>query len=322
MKSLDPACRRLQRSALAVAGAFFVFSSTPGISAAETVPAPAKADKSSGTADALNMDWRGSYGRARGDRANLAIQTAQTELPPADSRVNPNHDYVINLRVAPWLAQPGGNATLGSLGTEVDLQDDLGIDDYDVHPSGSANLRLGRHDIWIDALVIDISASDVVQRTITFGSLTVPVNRSVRSDIELQLYDFRYGYSFFDLKQDGFRLGPTLGVAYLDFDVKVTDQVAGTSDSFSESVPIPRIGLQGSVPFGSFDFAAKFSGLYVEFGDFEGYSIEGDVSVAWRPLRNFGLVGGYPAISTDIEFKSDNFNLTFQGPYFGAELRF
>ena len=220
------------------------------------------------------------------------------------------------------MAQPSGNATLGSLGTEVDLQDDLGMDDYEIQPAGSANLRLGRHDLWFDALAIDISATDTVNRTFTFGSITIPVNRAVRTELDLQLYDLRYGYSFFDLQRHGFRLGPTLGIAYLDLDVKVTDQVTQSTDSLSGGFPIPRLGLQGSIPFGHFDFAAKLAGLYLEYGDFEGYTVEGDISVAWRPLRNIGLVGGYRAIRTDVSNNNDSFNLTFQGPYLGAELRF
>ena len=76
------------------------------------------------------------------------------------------------------------------------------------------------------------------------------------------------------------------------------------------------------MPFGNFDLAAKFAGLYIGYGDFEGYTIEGDISLAWRPLRNIGLVAGYRVIRTDIEYDNDKFNLTFQGPYLGAELRF
>ena len=139
----------------------------------------------------------------------------------SNSPVSPNHDYTINIRIAPWFAQPGGNATLGSLGTEADLQDDLGADDYEIQPAGSVNLRFGRHDIWFDALAIDISASDTVDRMISFGSLAIPAGRGVLSELDLQLYDLRYGYSFFDLQRHGFRLGPTLGIAYLDLDVKI-----------------------------------------------------------------------------------------------------
>jgi len=257
------------------------------------------------------------YGRSYEARRQMAAGAGN-----GWSRVNPNHDYTLNIRVAPWLAQPGGRATLGSLGTDVDLKDDLGFDEYKIAPAGSANLRLGRHDLWLDALLINTSASDTVSQTITFGSLTIPVNRSVRSDVDLKIYDLRYGYSFFDQDRHGFRLGPTLGVAYVDLDVKVTDQVTGSSDSLSESFPMPRLGLQGSMPVGPFELAAKVAGLYVEYNDFKGYTIEGDVSVTWRPFRNVGLAAGYRAIKTDIEYKNDKFDLTFQGPYLGAELRF
>ncbi|MDA1326984.1 MAG: hypothetical protein O3C34_19865 [Proteobacteria bacterium] len=326
MKIPDPTCRYRRNGALAVAAAILVFSSAPGIAVAADSPAPAGLFKPAVVTDALIPDLAGPHDQFPGTREQSAAETGKAGSnaagSPASSRVSPNHDYTINLRVVPWLAQPGGNATLGSLGTDVELHDDLGIDSYKITPAGSANLRFGRHDFWFDALAVDISASDTVDRTITFGSLTIPVSRGVRSELDLQLYDLRYGYSFFDLQADGFRLGPTLGIAYLDFDVKITDQVTGTSNRLSESFPIPRLGLQGSIPFGQFDLGAKFAGLYIGYGDFEGYTIEGDISLAWRPLRNFGLVAGYRAIRTDIEYKNDNFNLTFQGPYLGAELRF
>lgn len=326
MKIPYPTRHYIRNGALAVAGALLALSSAPGIGVAADRSAPAGRDKLVGVSDVLMPDLAGPHDQFPGTREQSAAETGKAGSnaagSPASSRVNPNHDYTINFRVVPWLVQPGGNATLGSLGTDVDLHDDLGIDSYRISPAGSANLRFGRHDIWFDALAVDISASDTVDRTITFGSLTIPVSRNVRSELDLQLYDLRYGYSFFDLQTDGFRLGPTLGVAYLDFDVKITDQVTGTSDSLSESFPIPRLGLQGSIPFGQFDLGAKFAGLYIGYGDFDGYTVEGDISLAWRPLRNFGLVAGYRAIRTEIEYKNDNFNLTFQGPYLGAELRF
>lgn len=231
--------------------------------------------------------------RVTGKRVQLASQPGDAGSTSVDSRPSSNHDYTLNIRIVPWLAQPDGRATLGSLGTDVDLHDDLGLESYKVNPAGSANLRFGRHDIWFDALGVDISESSTVSRTITFGSLTIPTNRAVRSEVDIQLYDFRYGYSFFDVPKNGFRFGPTVGVAYLDIDVRVTDLVTSSSDSLSERLPLPRLGLQGAVPFGDFEIGAKVSGLYVEYGDFEGYTVEGDVSLAWRPLRNVGLVAGY-----------------------------
>ncbi len=80
--------------------------------------------------------------------------------------------------------------------------------------------------------------------------------------------------------------------------------------------------MQGSIPYENFLFEGKISGLYIDYEDFEGYAVEGDVSVTWRPYQNFGLVGGYRVIAADIDHNNDNYDVMFQGPYIGAEMRF
>ena len=254
--------------------------------------------------------------------SQTAEQVAKDGPAPTKSKVSPNHNYKFNVRFVPWLTQVDGDLKLGSLGTTIDVDDDLGFDDFEPNLAGSANLRLGRHDFWFDALAIDMSTSNVAGRTFTFGPITIPVSRAIRSEIDVQLYDFRYGYMFFEIEKDGFRLGPTIGVAYLDLDVTVSDQVTGSKTSIKEEFPIPRIGAQGSIPYGNFLFDAKLSGLYIDYDDFEGYAVEGDLSVAWRPYKNVGLVGGFRAITVDIDRKDDNYDVTFWGPYVGVELRY
>jgi len=244
---------------------------------------------------------------------------------PAPAPSRRVHNYTISVRFLPWLTRVTGEVssdTSAGISAAIDFQDDLGFDDFEVNLSGSANLRLGRHDFWIDALVIDMSASDVVERSITFGSLTIEVSRPVKTEVDLALYDFRYGYSFFDLDSDGFRLGPTFGVAYLDFDVTITDKASGKKESIAEKFPIPRVGLHGEIPFGDFLVEADLSGLYISYDDYEGYAIEGNLGVVWRPKRNFGLVGGYRVIAIDIDHRDNNYDVTFHGPYLGVELRY
>ena len=251
-----------------------------------------------------------------------AGQAGISRPAPAKSLVSRRHDYTFNIRFVPWLMQPDGDIKLGSVGATIDVDDDLGFDDYEFNLAGSANLRLGRHDFWFDALSIDMSTSNTAERTFTYGSITIPVSRAIESDIDVSLYDFRYGYSFFELESDGFRLGPTIGVAYFNLKVKVTDLVTGADSSIDEEFPIPRIGVQGAIPYGNFQFEGELSGLFIDYDDFKGYAVEGDFSVAWRPYGNLGLVGGYRVIAADVDYKNDNFDITFHGPYLGVEIRY
>ena len=267
-------------------------------------------------------------GVAPGPGLSTPAPVELTKKPPPAPGPSPSrraHDYTINIRFLPWLTQVTGEVSKDSSSgpsPTIDLHDDLGLDDFEFNPSGSVNLRLGRHDFWIDALVIDMSASDVVERSFTFGSITIDVSRPVRTEVDLALYDFRYGYSFFDLDSDGFRLGPTIGVAYLDFDLTITDEISGTKESITEDFPIPRVGLHGEMPFGDFLVEADLSGLYISYDDYEGYAIEGNLGVVWRPKRNVGLVGGYRVIAIDIDHRDNNYDVTFHGPYLGVELRY
>jgi outer membrane protein len=62
MNCLELVCRRLRIGAVMVAGAFFVFSSAPGVSVAQDIPAPAPAgmDKMVGAVAVLLPDYEGS----------------------------------------------------------------------------------------------------------------------------------------------------------------------------------------------------------------------------------------------------------------------
>jgi hypothetical protein len=316
----------IRRDILVIVCALAAISLSSGSSWAEDSPASRVSDEPASTLQLPVPGLAGLEGWSTGTGEQSVAQIEQGGSTPvvaaSKASVNPNHRYTLNIRLTPWLAQPNGDAALGSLGTDVDLHDDLGLNNYKVRPAGSANLRFGNHDFWFDALVFNENESSVLTRTITFGSLTIPVSRAIRSEVDIQLYDLGYGYSFFDQETDGFRFGPTIGVAYLDFDVRITDLVAASTETLSETLPLPRLGLQGSIPIGDFEIGAKVAGLYLKFRDFKGYSVEGDISIAWRPVRHFGIVAGYRAITTDIDHNNDNINLTFQGPYVGAELRF
>ncbi len=76
------------------------------------------------------------------------------------------------------------------------------------------------------------------------------------------------------------------------------------------------------MPFGDFLVEAGLSGLYIDYDEFEGYAVEGDLSVTWRPYRYFGVVGGYRAIAMDVDHGRNNYDVTFHGPYLGHEVRY
>jgi hypothetical protein len=180
-------------------------------------------------------------------------------------------------------------------------------DDFKFQSTGAANLRIGRHNIWVDAPVIEVSETNVGERSFTFGTLSVGVRREVKTTFELERYDIRYGYSLFDFDKDGFRLGPTISLGLLDFKVALTDKVSSETDTLEDKFPVPRIGVHGEVTFGNFLVEADIAGLYIDYDDYEGYAVDANFAIVWRPYKYFGLVGGYRLFAVDIDDSKNNY---------------
>lgn len=254
--------------------------------------------------------------------------TAGRAVAAEDAAQSP-HDYTIRVRGEVWFSQLTGDVSdrgsapgVGSVKVDVDLDDDLGLGDYEATPSGSANLRIGGHDIWLAGFDYSNSVTETVDETFSFGGTTFTANTQVSSDVDLSRIDLVYGYSFFDFEEDGFRLGPTVTISYVDIDAEFVDLTTGTSEGFDAAIPVPLLGVHSEVPFYDFVGELDVSGIYANVGDVEGTGVRGSFNVAWRPLDYLGLVAGYRFIYFDGDIEDVDVDLFIHGPSVGLELRY
>lgn len=241
------------------------------------------------------------------------------------------HDYKMRFRPAVWTVFVEGEfETVTSLGNDVAvaLDGDLGYDDPYPTFQGEASFRRGRHDFWITGAYFDQSESAPINVEFTIRDEVFDLNGTVESEATLTDINFRYGYSFFDFENDGFRLGPTVAVSYTDISVEITELTiagipTGTRVSYDDTFPIPTIGAHAEVPYGNFMFSTQLGGFYVDTGDWEATGLRADAGVTWRPYDNVGFFAGLHAIYANLDLGDEEIDdLLLWGPAVGLEFRF
>ena len=177
-------------------------------------------------------------------------------------------------------------------------------------------------------MVFDQSESAPINVNFTIDGEDFDIGGLVDTEASFTDINFRYGYSFFDLKEDGFRLGPTIAVSYTDFSVKLTELTiagipTGARASFEDTFPVPTVGVHAEVPYGNFLFSTQLGGFYFDAGSFEGTGIRADAGVTWRPYDHVGFFAGLNAIFVDLTIDDEEIDdLLLWGPAVGLEFRF
>jgi hypothetical protein len=241
------------------------------------------------------------------------------------------HDYTVLVRPMAWLVFVEGKYKAdGPRGQSQSLKfdGDLGYDDPYPTFTGEARFRWGRHDFSIIGTLFDESEDAPINASFTIGGKDFDVGGVADTKTNLTDINFRYGYSFFEFEEDGFRLGPTIAVSYTELSVELRELTiagipTGTQTSWDETLPIPTIGFSAEVPFGNFLFSTQIGVFYFDSGNFEGLGLRAIAGAVWRPYDHVGFFAGLKTIYVDLELKSEEVDdLTLWGPAVGLEFRF
>ncbi len=241
------------------------------------------------------------------------------------------HDYTVRLRPTVWsVFVEGEYKTVTSLGRSVSvtIDGDLGYDNPYPTFNGEVSFRWGKHDFWITGAAFDQSESKSINVEFKIEDEIFDIGGVVDTETSITDINFRYGYSFFEFEEDGFRLGPTVAVSYTDISLELTELTiagipTGSRLKYEETYPVPTIGVHAEVPYGNFLFSTQFGGFYIEAGDFEATGIRAEAGVNWRPYDHVGFFAGLHAIYADLDLDNEQIDdLLLWGPAVGVEFRF
>jgi hypothetical protein len=186
------------------------------------------------------------------------------------------------------------------VGTEIDLEDDLGFDTkkFDFRTGGF--FRLGRrHRISFGYFSLSRNSNKVLDEEIDFGDETFPIGAEVNADFRTQFALLGYSFSF--LARDKVEVGVGLGLSAMFTKVEIAaagsageNPVHAVEERKSTTFPVATLGLDARwAPLSRMIVRGSVGGLYVKISSIEAAVGNADAAAEYYFVRNFGVGAGY-----------------------------
>jgi hypothetical protein len=212
----------------------------------------------------------------------------------------------------------------GGTGTVVGFERDLGLEEErTVQRFGVQWRPFSRHELAATYFSAPRSGFEQIDREITFGDETYPVQALVTSELDLDYRSISYTYWFRRSDRDG--LGLTLGAAALSIDASIIAEIENQTVTLSEraetDVPVALVGLQGRVALmDRLHLEGSASTLpRVTIEGYTGDALTGNVRLEYRPVRWLGIGAAYHYFRMDVDVAqagelNGSLDMTIQGP--------
>lgn len=237
-------------------------------------------------------------------------------------------DYHIEAGYSWWNAEPSllvNSESLGIIGTQVDLINDLGIEKKRL---GIFNVVLKpgkKHRLLFQRLPIKYETDAYpVQREFVFNGQRYRVGLPVTTTVDFTTYSFGYEYDFLYFKR-GF-VGANINVKYTNIDVNLASPIG---DEFvTAAAPIPAIGFAGRgyvTPNLAVDSSLTFFRMPQNLKDQiegDGRYTDFDLHGTYNFTKNVGAQIGWRKTTIFYNQDLDTGDLQFKGMYFGGVVRY
>lgn len=213
----------------------------------------------------------------------------------------------------------------GNIGTVVDFESDLGLDKRSTLPAFMAEWRPG--DDWVfsgEYYSLGRNTTFNIDRELTIGDTIYPVDASLSSGFDSDIYRFTIGNRIF--QGENFEVGLAIGLHGTDFSIYVegegsVGEAGGSFRSETRSVfaPLPTIGVFAAFePAERVYLAARFDWLSLTIDDYSGRLINTEFTAAYRVHKNIDIGASYRFVNYRVRVEKDDWNgkvnYQFHGP--------
>lgn len=221
----------------------------------------------------------------------------------------------------------------GDLGTVVDFENDLDLDKHSTIPSFRAGWRA--NDDWMfigEYYALNRKSEATIDRDITVGDTTFPVNGTVGGGFDSDIY--RFTINNLILQRENLELALAIGLHGTDFTVFVegvgtVNGVQGQFRNESRSVfaPLPTIGamLNWEVT-PRVTLGGRLDWLSLSIDQYSGRLINVEFSGAYAVHKNIDVGVLYRLVDYQVKVKQDDWNgrvdYRFSGPAIFVEFGF
>lgn len=219
--------------------------------------------------------------------------------------------------VASWQQNVSGNLASGI--TDLDVEDDLGMDD----DSNNMFYIALEHpvpmlpNIRVQHAEIKLGGDNALTRTIEFNGNSFTVAEQVATDIDLTQSDAVFYYEVLD---NYLTLDLGLAARYVDGFVEVSSSTTNASAEFSGVIPMLYAQARVDLPLTGFWVGAQAQGMSYDGNQL----LDGTAQIGWESALGLGVELGYRTFKLELdEFDEvDSAEIDIDGVYFGLNYHF
>jgi hypothetical protein len=195
-----------------------------------------------------------------------------------------------------------GRVGLGSL---IDFEDDLGLDETNVIGLFMFRMRLSeRWRLEAEYFKLDRDNEKQLSRTIDWGDLNIPINAVARGDFSVEDVRVSVGYSFFQRKDK--EIGVGLGAHVMSMEASLSTRNFG-SERADESAPLPVVTFYARMALTDrWLLNVRVDRLSLDYEDIDGSIFSSGTEFVYQPWRHFNIGIGYRDINMDVTSTSDD----------------
>lgn len=224
----------------------------------------------------------------------------------------------LGFEVGAYQWQQNYDGTVRSGITDVDVENDLGLDDE----SNLSYYAVLEHpvpmlpNIKLQHTELDISETATLSRTIDFEGNLYPITATVNTDSDLSHTDVTLYYELLD---NWVELDLGLTARTFGDSVKLSSPTTGTEGEveLDETIPLLYAAARFELPMG-FYLGADINGL--SYDDYQ--LLDYRVHARWQADFGLGVELGWRSLDIDYEDGDEDADLTIDGAYLGAFYHF
>jgi len=210
------------------------------------------------------------------------------------------------------------DASSSDTGTDVDLESDLGFDKSDSVFRFDGYWRIAdKHRIDVSAFDLSRSATKVIDREITIGDTTYPLDTEISGDLDLGIYKAAYTWMF--LRDGSDFLGVSAGLYIADVGAEFIGPLGVQRETRDITAPLPVFGVRGDYGLGERWTLRGSAELFVfEYNAFDGslYDVFAGLDFAMTDAVSLGV--GFNAVRFDLSLDDSDLTGSLDWSYSGA----
>jgi hypothetical protein len=213
------------------------------------------------------------------------------------------------------------NALNGAIGTTIDLNKNLGMDDeYDTVKLEGYYRFNNHHAIVVDWYDIERAGQRTIDIDIEFGDFMFMANADITSQFDTQIFDVIYRYSFYNTEK--VELAVLGGLHITSIDVSLQEVGGpGLFESASATAPLPVLGFHMRYNFlPKLSVTFDWKTLELEIGDFGGNFRDTSLVVEHRTFKNLGFGFGLQRFNVNLDAEDGQFSGSFENQWDGIFL--